>query len=44
MVGCVIKMRYGCVIYDELSVMYYKIKKKLKKSESDLIQIFLNLI
>ena len=27
MVGCVIKMQYGCVIHDELSVMYYKIKK-----------------
>ena len=38
MVGCVIKMWYGCVIHDESSVMYYKIKKRLKKSESDLIQ------
>ena len=35
MVSCVIKMWYGCVIHDELFVMYYKIKKK---SESDLIQ------
>ena len=37
MVSCVIKMRYGCVIYDRSSVMYYKIKKRLKKFKFDLI-------
>ena len=28
-VGCVIKMRYGCVIHDRSFVIYYKIKKNL---------------
>ena len=38
MVSCVIKMRYGCVIHDRSSVMYYKIKKRLKKFKFNLIR------